>query len=150
MQKGCTRWQFRSEGILENRMKVHEGKCRPYILATTIDLSVSYELKPNVSPVHTKIFAILILTKQNGLRRNELAKLERRRKLSTLCKNVLFIGTWGPIFGSGGPSVTKTPCADLTDVTLADEDTNSVPTDNANGKRAIQGNMAMHVSQPCG
>ena len=31
-------------------------------------------------------------------------------------------------------------CVDLTDVTLADEDTNSILTDNAN--RAIQGNVA--------
>ena len=37
--------------------------------------------------------------------------------------------------------VTKRPCADLTDMTLSDEDTNSIPTDNAN--RAIQGNVAM-------
>ena len=29
-------------------------------------------------------------------------------------------------------SLTETPCADLTDVTLADEDTNSKLTDNAN------------------
>ena len=36
-------------------------------------------------------------------------------------------------------------CADLTDVTLADEDTNSILTDNA--KRAIQGNEAMQVMQ---
>ena len=35
-------------------------------------------------------------------------------------------------------------CADLTDVTLADEDTNSILTDNAN--RAIQGNVAMQVA----
>ena len=34
---------------------------------------------------------------------------------------------------------------DLTDVTLADEDTNPIPTDNAN--RAIQGNVVM-VMQP--
>ena len=34
-------------------------------------------------------------------------------------------------------------CADLTDVTLADEDTNSILTDNA--KRAIQGNKAMQA-----
>ena len=34
---------------------------------------------------------------------------------------------------------------DLTDVTLADEDTNSILTDNA--KRAIQGNEAMYVMQ---
>ena len=39
------------------------------------------------------------------------------------------------------PSVSETPCVDLTDVTLADEDTNSILTDNAN--RAIQGNVAM-------
>ena len=41
-------------------------------------------------------------------------------------------------------SLTKSltlPCADLIDVTLADEDTNSILTDNAN--RTIQGNVAM-------
>ena len=38
-------------------------------------------------------------------------------------------------------SETETPCVDLTDVTLANEDTNSILTDNA--KRAIQGNVAM-------
>ena len=37
------------------------------------------------------------------------------------------------------PSLTETPCADLTDVTLADEDTKSILTDNVN--RAIQGNV---------
>ena len=36
-------------------------------------------------------------------------------------------------------SLTHTPCANLTDVTLADEDTNSILTDNAN--RAIHGNV---------
>ena len=36
---------------------------------------------------------------------------------------------------------TTRRCVDLTDVTLADEDTNSILTDNAN--RAIQGNVAM-------
>ena len=40
-------------------------------------------------------------------------------------------------------SPTTIPCWDLTDVTLADEDTNSILTDNA--KRAIQGNEAMQV-----
>ena len=40
------------------------------------------------------------------------------------------------------------PFADLTDVTLADEDTNSMLTDNAN--RAIQGNVAMQVMLPGG
>ena len=43
-------------------------------------------------------------------------------------------------------STTKRPFADLTDVTLADEDTNPILTDNAN--RAIQGNVAMQVTQP--
>ena len=38
--------------------------------------------------------------------------------------------------------------ADLTDVTLADEDTNSILTDNAN--RALQGNVAMQVAPPGG
>ena len=38
--------------------------------------------------------------------------------------------------------------ADLTDVTLADEDTNSILADNVN--RAIQGNVAMEATQPGG
>ena len=38
--------------------------------------------------------------------------------------------------------------ADLTDVTLAGEDINSIPTDNAD--RAFQGNVAMQVTQPGG
>ena len=42
-------------------------------------------------------------------------------------------------------SRTLTPCVDLIDVTLADEDTNSILTDNAN--RAIQGNVAMQIIQ---
>ena len=41
-------------------------------------------------------------------------------------------------------SVRPSLVADLTDVT--DEDTNSILTDNAN--RAIQGNVAMHVTNP--
>ena len=45
-------------------------------------------------------------------------------------------------------SVRKTPCVDSTDVTLADEDTNSIQTDNVN--RAIQGNVATQVTQPGG
>ena len=56
-------------------------------------------------------------------------------------------GIPGPIYGSKPLSVTPRPCADLTDVTLADEDTNSI-LDNAN--RAIQGNEAMQVPQPGG
>ena len=45
-------------------------------------------------------------------------------------------GVPGPIFVSGCPP----PLLDLTDVTLADEDTNSILTDNAN--RVIQVNVA--------
>ena len=44
--------------------------------------------------------------------------------------------------------MSELPFADLTDVTLADEDTNSKLTDNAN--RAFQGNVAMRVTQPGG
>ena len=57
------------------------------------------------------------------------------------CSKV-FIGpryTWGPIYGSG----SILPCWDLADVTLADQDINSILADNAN--RAIQGNMAIQV-----
>ena len=59
---------------------------------------------------------------------------------------MFFIGPrcpWGPIYGSGSLSV-RDLVADLTDVTLVDEDTKSILTDNAN--RAIQGNQAMHVT----
>ena len=41
-------------------------------------------------------------------------------------------------------SVRHRRFVDLTDVTLADEDTNSIPTDNAN--RAIQENVAMQCA----
>ena len=41
-------------------------------------------------------------------------------------------------------SIHTTPYADLTDVTLADEDSNSIPTDDVN--RAILGNVAMQVA----
>ena len=49
---------------------------------------------------------------------------------------------------SGCPSLSETPCVDLTDMTLADEDTNSIQTDDAN--KAIQGNVAMQVAPPGG
>ena len=41
-------------------------------------------------------------------------------------------------------SVTPRGFADLTDVTLADEDSNSIPTDDVN--KAILDNMAMQVA----
>ena len=42
------------------------------------------------------------------------------------------------------PSVTARGFADLTDVTLADEDSNTIPTDDVS--RAFLGNMAMQVA----
>ena len=69
-------------------------------------------------------------------------------------RSSIFIGpryTWGPIYGSACLSQTNKQtdlCADLTDVTLADGDTNSILTDNAN--RAFRGNVAMQVTQPGG
>ena len=52
----------------------------------------------------------------------------------------LFLSDTGkPGVRSLGPDVRTRPFADLTDMTLADEDTNSIITDNAN--RAIQGNV---------
>ena len=45
-------------------------------------------------------------------------------------------------------SQTPTPLWDLTELTLADDDTNPILTDNAN--RAIQGNVATQVMQPGG
>ena len=44
--------------------------------------------------------------------------------------------------------MSTTPCVELTDMTLADEDTNSILTDNAN--RATHANVAMHVTQSGG
>ena len=44
-----------------------------------------------------------------------------------------------------GPDVSERRLCRLTDVTLADEDTNSILTDNVN--RAIQGNVAIQVMQ---
>ena len=41
-------------------------------------------------------------------------------------------------------SLSATPFADLTDVTLADEDGNSMPTGDVN--RAISGNVAVQVA----
>ena len=68
---------------------------------------------------------------------------------------MIFIGPrcpWGPIYGSGPmsvrPSLTERLCSDLTDVTLADEDSNSIPTDDVN--RAISGNVTMQVAPPGG
>ena len=45
---------------------------------------------------------------------------------------------WGLIYGFASLKLTDTPFADLTDVILADEDTNSILTDDA--KRTFQGN----------
>ena len=42
--------------------------------------------------------------------------------------------------------LTERGFADLTDVTLVDEDTNSIPTNNTN--RTIQDNVAMPVTNP--
>ena len=53
---------------------------------------------------------------------------------------------------SMGPDVSQSlhtrPCADLTDMTLADEESNSTPADDVN--RAIRGNVAMQVLPPGG
>ena len=53
---------------------------------------------------------------------------------------------------SMGPDVSQSVhprlFADLTDVTLADEDSNSIPTDDVN--RAFLGNMAMQEAPPGG
>ena len=49
---------------------------------------------------------------------------------------------------SMGPDVRPSVTADLTDVTLADEDSNSIPTDDVN--KAILGNVAIQVVPPGG
>ena len=63
--------------------------------------------------------------------------------------NVKFLSDPGvPGVRSMGPDVTPRLCADLTDVTLADEDSNSTPADYVN--RAILCNVAMQVAPPGG
>ena len=62
----------------------------------------------------------------------------------------IFIGPrcpWGPIYGSWC-QYKQDYFADLTDVTLADEDSNSIPTDDAN--KAVLGNVAMQVASSGG
>ena len=49
---------------------------------------------------------------------------------------------------SGCHKLSKTPSVNLTDVTLADKETNLILTDKVN--RVIQGNVAMQVTQPGG
>ena len=55
-------------------------------------------------------------------------------------------GIYAIDYGSPCQSPSPRAFADLTDVTLADEDTNSILADNDN--RAIQGNVAMQVAPP--
>ena len=57
-------------------------------------------------------------------------------------------GIPGPIYESDSLKQSERGYVNLTDVTLADEDTDSILTDNTN--RAIQGNIAMQVTQPSG
>ena len=67
--------------------------------------------------------------------------------LELLSFGICFFGPrcpWGPIYGSGPMSLTPRGFANLFDVTLANEDSNSIPTDEAN--RAILGNMARQVA----
>ena len=62
----------------------------------------------------------------------------------------IFIGprSPGPIYVSGSLSLSETPSVNLTDVTLADKETNLILTDKVN--RVIQGNVAIQVTQPGG
>ena len=78
------------------------------------------------------------------------------RKFPNVCKSLNFSNVWHYIYGfyrtqvSLGSdlwvlmSLTPRRFADLTDVTLADEDSNSIPTDDVN--RAFLGNVAMQVA----
>ena len=69
------------------------------------------------------------------------------RFLAAIAQNGPFLSDPGvPGVRSMGPVLSHSRFADLTDVTLVDEDTKSILTDNAN--MAIKGNMAMHVTQP--
>ena len=62
--------------------------------------------------------------------------------------NVFLSDPGVPGVRSMGRDLSTTPFADLTDVTLADEDSNSIPADDVN--RAILDNVAMRVAPPGG
>ena len=66
------------------------------------------------------------------------------------CEKVIFIGprSPGPIYVSGCLKLSRTPSVNLTDVTLADKETNLILTDKVN--RVIQDNVTMQVTQPDG
>ena len=57
-------------------------------------------------------------------------------------------GIPGPIFGSRCLKLSEPPCADLTYVTLADEYTSSIRTDDVN--RVTISNVAIQVAPPGG
>ena len=75
----------------------------------------------------------------------DLGPLKYVLKLRDLFSYSLWNGKWSFLSDPGKPgvrslgpdvcpSLSNTPCVDLTDVTLADEDTNSILTDNVNGQ----------------
>ena len=88
-------------------------------------------------------------TTNNNAVTQYLAVLGNIQKYILLGNNcILFIEPrcpWGPIYGSWchwlTDSLTHRLCADLTDATLADDDSNSIPTDDVN--KAILGNVAI-------
>ena len=59
----------------------------------------------------------------------------------------LFIGPkcpWGPIYGSWCQWVSTRGFADITDVTLADEDSNTIATDDVNGQSQVMWQCKWH------
>ena len=102
-----------------------------------------------VSNVSCKKFPQLIFRKNSTGCTASLtfgSALEQSTNIFVKADDTIFIGPrypwsdlWVPV------SLTERGCADLTHVTLADEDTKSIPTDNAN--RAIQCNVATQVMQ---
>ena len=81
-----------------------------------------------------------------GLRNESFFLAKNFRFLS---RKSVFIGprcTWSDLWVP--ISVSKRGCWNLTDLTLADQATNSIQADNTN--MAIQGNVAMEMTQPGG
>ena len=85
-----------------------------------------------------------------GASRKKLGDCRELSRSTIPNKSRIFIRPRYTQVRSMGPSLSNSVylCANLTDVTLADEDTNSILTNNAN--RAIKGNVAMQVTQPGG
>ena len=138
----------------EVKLKICDGCviCQQWVFAQ-LWLAAAYVWPMSLETVLNRYQLLVTNTSMDAIKKkmeklsNETSEAEVRMTSVPKC----FLsdpGFPGPIYGSGCHWLTETPCWDLTDVTLSDEDTDSILTDNAN--RTIQGNVAMQVTQTGG